>query len=69
MNSHPDHERLAALGFYGFIILLGYLVYQLIYPFLVPLAWACVLAISFYRMHARLERRDRKSTRLNSSHG
>jgi predicted PurR-regulated permease PerM len=57
MNAHTERERMAALVFYAVIILLGYLMFQLVRPFLVPLAWACVLAISFYPTHVRLERR------------
>jgi predicted PurR-regulated permease PerM len=36
---------------------LAYLVYLVVRPFLVPLAWAGVLAIVFYPVHVRLERR------------
>ncbi|HEY8535476.1 MAG TPA: AI-2E family transporter [Vicinamibacterales bacterium] len=41
-----DRERLGHLVFYGAIILIGYLVFQIVRPFLVPLGWAGVLAIS-----------------------
>jgi predicted PurR-regulated permease PerM len=54
-----ERERIAALGFYAIAVLLAYLVYELFRPFLVPLAWASVLAICFYPMHLRLERRFR----------
>jgi predicted PurR-regulated permease PerM len=37
-------------------LLLGYLVYAIAAPFLVPLAWSAVLAIFFYPLHARLLR-------------
>jgi predicted PurR-regulated permease PerM len=54
-----QRERLAALAFYAVVVLLAYLVYLLFRPFLVPLAWAGVLAIAFAPMHQRLERRMR----------
>lgn len=52
-----SRERIGALGFYAIAVLVAYLVYQLFRPFLVPLAWAAVLAICFYPMHRRFERR------------
>ncbi|HEX7086723.1 MAG TPA: AI-2E family transporter [Vicinamibacterales bacterium] len=41
-----DRERLGHLVFYGAIILIGYLLFLIVRPFLVPLGWAGVLAIS-----------------------
>jgi predicted PurR-regulated permease PerM len=41
-----ERERLAQLIFYGGVILIGYLVFLIIAPFLVPLGWAGVLAVS-----------------------
>jgi predicted PurR-regulated permease PerM len=52
-------ERLAAIGFYTLVLLFVYLVYQLFKPFLVPLAWAGVLAICFHPVHSHFERRWR----------
>src|SRR5215470_4332632 len=57
MTSSTDRERLGALAFYAVAVLLVYLVYQLFQPFLVPLAWAAVLAICFYPTHQRFEQR------------
>jgi len=51
----PERERAAALGFYAVAVVLAYLVYQMFRPFLVPLAWAGVLAICFYPAHRRFE--------------
>jgi predicted PurR-regulated permease PerM len=50
-------ERLSALLFYAAVILLGYLVYLVFAPFLVPLAWAAVLVVLFYPWHARMAKR------------
>jgi predicted PurR-regulated permease PerM len=60
LTSSPERDRIAAIGFYALAVLLAYLVYQLFEPFLAPLAWAGVLAICFYPMHQRFERRMRR---------
>ena len=39
---------------YGALLLLGYLVYEIAEPFLVPLAWSAVLAIFFYPLYEQL---------------
>ena len=36
---------------YGSLLLLGYLVYEITAPFLIPLAWSAVLAIFFFVLH------------------
>jgi predicted PurR-regulated permease PerM len=41
------------------LLLLGYLVFRIVEPFLEPLAWSAVLAIFFYPLHERLRRRLR----------
>ena len=41
-----ERDRVAQLIFYGGVILIGYLVFLIIEPFLVPLGWAGVLAVS-----------------------
>lgn len=46
-----------------FLVLLGllaYLVYLIVLPFLVPLAWAAVFTIMFYPLHRRIARRLRR---------
>lgn len=53
-HAQPDRERLAQLLFYGAVILIGYLVFQVVEPFLVPLGWAGVLAVSVQPLFARL---------------
>ena len=50
-------DRLTTVLSYGALLLLGFLVYLITKPFLVPLAWSAVLAIFFYPIHLRMERR------------
>jgi len=42
-------ERLTNVLSYGALLLLGYVVYLIFEPFLVPLTWSAVLAIFFIR--------------------
>ena len=42
---------------YGALLLMGYLVFLISAPFLIPLAWSAVLAIFFYPVYTQLERR------------
>lgn len=48
---------MAQLIFYGGVILIGYLVFLIIAPFLVPLGWAGVLAVSVQPVFRELEPR------------
>ena len=50
-------EKFAQLVFYALIVLIGYLTYLVISPFLAPLAWATVFAVMFYRVHLELSPR------------
>lgn len=50
-------DRLTTVLSYGALILLGYLVFLITSPFLIPLAWSAVLAIFFYSVYERLEKR------------
>lgn len=50
-------DRLATVLSYGALLLLGYLVFRIFEPFLVPLAWSAVLAIFFYPLYERLLKR------------
>jgi predicted PurR-regulated permease PerM len=45
------------LLFIAVVVAVGYLVYLVLFPFLVPLAWAAVFAIMLNRVQARLEPR------------
>jgi predicted PurR-regulated permease PerM len=42
---------------YGALLLLGYLVFEITSPFLVPLAWSAVLAIFSYPLYKRLNKK------------
>src|SRR6202043_2583234 len=47
-------ERLTNVLSYGALLLLGYVVFLIFEPFLVPLAWSAVLAIFFYPVYERI---------------
>jgi predicted PurR-regulated permease PerM len=57
MASQSPRDRLENLAFYCIVLLLGYFVYLLFAPFLVPLGWAGVLVVCCHPWQARLERR------------
>jgi predicted PurR-regulated permease PerM len=66
----PDQlarQRSTTLLFYGCIILLGYLLYQLFEPFLRPLAWAAIFAAFFHARHKGVERRVGKTAAASLS--
>jgi predicted PurR-regulated permease PerM len=50
-------DRLTTVLSYGALLLLGYCVYRIVEPFLVPLAWSAVLAIFFSPLHGRIAKR------------
>jgi predicted PurR-regulated permease PerM len=50
-------DRLTTVLSYAALILLGYLVYLVVLPFIVPLAWSGVLAVFFYPLYEFLRRR------------
>lgn len=50
------NDRLTTVLSYGALLLLGYFVYRIVEPFLVPLAWSAVLAIFFTPIHERVEK-------------
>lgn len=56
-NNITTIDRLATVLSYGALLLLGYLVFTIAAPFLVPLAWAAVLAIFFFPLHSFCEKR------------
>src|ERR1700732_1407499 len=49
-------DRLTTVLSYGALLLLIYLVFRIVEPFLEPLAWSAVLAIFFYPVHERIMR-------------
>ena len=57
IRRQADRERLTTGLFFLLAGLLGYLIYLVFQPFLVPLGWAAVLVIVFHPAHVRLERR------------
>ena len=57
MSEPTDRQRVNVLFFYGAVLLLGWLFFRIIEPFLVEIAWASVLAICFEPAHAALARR------------
>ena len=61
MADHLARQRSTTLLFYGCVLLLGYLLFQLFEPFLRPLAWAAIFAAFFYPQHKFLERRYRRT--------
>ena len=68
----PDQlarQRSTTLLFYGCILLLGYLLYQIFEPFLRPLTWAAIFAAFFYTRHKKLERRFGRSGAASMSTG
>ena len=68
----PDQlarQRSTTLLFYGCVILLGYLLYQLFEPFLRPLAWAAIFAAFFHARHKHLEARFGKTLAASLSTG
>src|SRR5271169_1835778 len=50
-------SQLTTVLSYGAILLLGYFVFLIVAPFLVPLAWSAVLAIFFYPLHEKMLRK------------
>ena len=50
-------DRLTTVLSYGALLLLIYLVYRIVEPFFVPLAWSGVFAIFFYPLHERFSGR------------
>jgi predicted PurR-regulated permease PerM len=57
LSHQTTSDRLATVLSYGALLLLGYLVYRIFQPFLVPLVWSAVLAIFFYPLYEQLAAR------------
>jgi len=57
MQDAHSQGRIESLLFYGAVILVFYLAYQVFEPFLQPLGWAAVLVVCFYPAHESLVRR------------
>ena len=55
--SDTAKDRFSRLLFYALVIFVGYLAYQVVSPFLGPLAWAAVFAMMFYGVQVELTAR------------
>jgi predicted PurR-regulated permease PerM len=56
-RSEASRDRLNTILLYAMVLLLGYLVYLIFAPFLVPLGWAGILAVLLHPWHSKLTRR------------
>jgi len=56
LNSDHERDRFAVVLFYAVVLLVGYLSFQVIGPFLVPLAWGAVLAMVLNPIRQRFAR-------------
>lgn len=66
----PDQlarDRSATLVFYACVLLLGYLLYLIVRPFLIPLTWAAILAAFFFHRHKQIEKRFSKTVAASIS--
>ena len=61
-DSHTSRERFTNLLFYAVLILMGYLAMLVVWPFLAPLAWAAILALSLRPVFMRFCIRMSRST-------
>lgn len=57
-----NHERIVQVFFFGFLALITWELYQVIEPFLMPIAWAILLAFLFHPTLSELDRRVRSRT-------
>jgi predicted PurR-regulated permease PerM len=57
MTRDRESRRISFLLFYGTVLLLAYLAYRMVEPFLAPIGWAVVLAISLEPFQERLRPR------------
>jgi len=56
-RNQTTSDQVTTVLSYGALLLLGYLVFEITAPFLVPLAWSAVLAIFFYPLHEKVLRK------------
>jgi predicted PurR-regulated permease PerM len=57
MGDQLTRDRSTALVFYGFILLMAYLMYLVCKPFLRPLVWGAIIAAYFHPQYRHLEAR------------
>ena len=55
--SRPDSEHFSTAITWASLLLVMYLLFLVLQPFLVPLGWACVLSVLIYPVFARIARR------------
>ena len=56
-NSGSERDRFVLVLFYGVLLLVGYLTFRVVAPFLAPMGWAAVFAMVLHPVHAGLVRR------------
>lgn len=54
-----DHERIVQVFFFGFLALMAYELYQVLGPFLIPIAWAGLLAFMVHPLFDWLKKKVR----------
>ena len=57
MTSRPEAERISQLIFFGTVVLVGWLAWRIVEPFLAEIGWAVVLAICLDPVRVRLQPR------------
>jgi predicted PurR-regulated permease PerM len=57
MSRDRESRRISTLIFYGTVLLLGWMAYRIVEPFLVPIGWAVVLAIGIHPIQAQVRPR------------
>src|SRR3954454_10185660 len=55
--SRPNSEHFSMAIIWASLLLVLYLLFLVLQPFLVPLGWACVLSVLIYPVFARISRR------------
>ena len=56
-HANSERDRFVLVLFYGVLLLVGYLTFRVVGPFLAPLGWAAVFAMVLNPIHANLARR------------
>jgi predicted PurR-regulated permease PerM len=57
MNDRPESERLAQVVFYGTVLLIAWIMWKVVLPFVLEIGWAVVLAICLNPIRLRIEPR------------
>ena len=57
MNDRTESERLAHVMFYGTVLLIGWLMWKVVQPFMLEIGWAAVLAICLNPIRLRIQPR------------